>query len=371
MTVLILSLLVVNSSCYSDKRYRFYNNLANNSVVNDISGNSPTFENKYYRDPVATTQFYGVAPIWTRLGAYFIQGSAVRSERGVTFDTSPNVTIVIWTYVLKTAQSSWLFGKVDSGNAYSVTFCIFLENGFLKLYTNNFVRRNLVVANYTTTDSHYSLGWNMISFSQDLTSCKLRSSANFNGLKTFTLPAMPSYAYTTDAILGGYRTGNVINKSIYGIVHTLWIFNTALTDTALMSYIAPRTGWTNMWDYYIGMFKDLTQKNSSNLFFNAIDMLGTNQNIKIDLLNGVTVTPLGLLFTSSSKIMGRNRNFGKWPGVTFHGWFTGKKAYHYALSHIKYFIFRYNDITSDQSSECIFLSQHTIVQRSRRITEKQ
>ena len=51
-------------------------------------------------------QSLSVSPVWTRLGAMFVEDSALRSDDSISdnFGTNPPYTIVIWMYVTIVGQ---------------------------------------------------------------------------------------------------------------------------------------------------------------------------------------------------------------------------------------------------------------------------
>lgn len=184
--------------------------------------------------------------------------------------------------------------KFETSQTDESSICLYLNNGKLKVRAHDWrnVRRNLgdkrdlgwVETNYTHTSSttFYDLGWNMISLTVRSSSFTYRSAKNFGSILSETITYSLQYNVESDSILGAWRKGTDLSDSPSGIIHTVWIREADMSNSDLNSYIAPRTGCTNICDYYVAMYKDMTVSNTTT-YYNAIDMLGTNINIEFKI----------------------------------------------------------------------------------------
>lgn len=173
----------------------------------------------------------------------------------------------------------------------------------------------------TSTSTQYGLGWNLISLTYTGSVVKLRGSVNFGSLATFTQTTTLNYTTSLiDAVLGAWREGTTLSNSPNGIVHTMWIKDYDMTDSELSTYIAPRSGWTNICDYYIGMYNDLTSTASA--LSNAVELLGTSMGITMSYNGGITYGVNGAYF-NNLKLEMKNRNISDIWAITFQITFTG------------------------------------------------
>jgi len=100
-------------------------------------------------------------------------------------------------------------------------------------------RRNLATTRKSSTESdHYNTGWNLLSYSDTGTNFVFKSIRNFDGsVKSSSTSRSGSVYYDSGDIglLGGYWSGGGISMSFKGIIHTLFVINSAVSDTALQT----------------------------------------------------------------------------------------------------------------------------------------
>ena len=345
--------------------YLFYKNLGGSTIKNELSvqnNGKPQWNNKYHDDRRVlydgTRQLgdLGNPPEWTDLGVMFREQSALRTpSSGHSLVTNPPYTIIIWVYVLIIEQESCLFGKVNIDNYDRNNIGYYLNQGRLMIRTSKWRnwrnRRNLgdhrqlndcydEATHNSTSSSMYGLGWNLISFTENSSGIKLRSANNFGSFISESKTVSLNYNSENHAILGAWRNDWTLYDSPKAIIHTLWIMDSDLTDTDLEAYIAPRSGCTGTWDYYVGMYKDLTAYNSSNVFLNSINLISSESSISITFKhNGCTLESDGLYIPSDKKIELKDRNYDSWPAVTYHLWFKGTIDSQSSASTSEYFMY--------------------------------
>ena len=64
-------------------------------------------------------------------------------------------------------------------------------------------------------------------------------------------------------------------------IYSLWVKDTDLSDSDIGTYIALILDLTGIWDYYVGMYKDLMTYNSSSKFLNAMNLIEDETTLNI------------------------------------------------------------------------------------------
>ena len=332
--------------------YHFHNNLAKGNISNSATADGqPKFLNRYYGDQ-RMLQSLSVSPVWTRLGAMFVEDSALRSDDSVSdnFGTNPPYTIVIWMYVTIVGQDGWLFSKVDIHDRDRSSLWFYINNGKLKVRTQNWEKdcsdngrllnqdsntthRNLdddcctwqyrADTKTTSGSSYYKLGWNLLSFTETSTTIKFRSAPNFGTLITEPFSNNLNYSSENDAIIGGWRHVNQIQDQPTGILHSLYIINSDLTNNDLNVYLVPGSGCPNICDYYVAMYTDLTQYyNNSSEFLNLMSLL-PYENSSIVLQENNSVPEADGLNITGTSFEFINKTYDDWVSISYQIWFNG------------------------------------------------
>ena len=226
-----------------------------------------------------------------------IEESTLRTPSlGHSLVTDPPYTIIMWVYVLIVEQESCLFGKVNVNNYDRNNIGYYLNQGKLMIRISKWYnwrnRRNLgnrrqlddwynEATHNSTSISMCGLGWNLINFTENSSGIRLRSANDFGSLISEGITVSLNYDSENHAILSAWRNNWTLYDSPKAIIHTLWIMDSDLSDADLEAYITPRSGCTGTWDYYVGMYKDLTSYNSLGDFQNPINLIASESSLSI------------------------------------------------------------------------------------------
>ena len=167
----------------------------------------------------------------------FQEGSALNSDYSDVVTTNSAYTVIVWIYVYTLSQIACLFGKVDVLNQLS-TLCFGIQSGKLTLMTYD--TSNTINFNETSNSNHFGQGWNMVSYVDNGAQLIFKSAKNFASIQSEPLVLNINPQSMDHAIIGGYINGTIMN-SFEGVIHSLWIVDSFLSDAAMESYIAPTT----------------------------------------------------------------------------------------------------------------------------------
>lgn len=226
-------------------KHQFFDNLGENSVGNEYNPPnwSPRFHDRY-KEPDNDRRNLnghddydnvGNRPIWTKLGVMFVEDSGVASYSYHDMSTPIPFSVILWVYIYKVDHKGCIFGKIDL-NRRRTPLCLMIESNNMKALVTTYPSSGdskTEVPFVSSQPNHFGQGWNLLSYTDDNTNFIFKSRKNFIGGIVTSTTGRANYNHTTDAILGSYRFNDDLLHYFQGIVHTMWIVDSSVTDTQL------------------------------------------------------------------------------------------------------------------------------------------
>lgn len=228
-------------------KHQFFDNLSEGSVENlyNLPNGSPKFHDRY-KEPDSNRRNLnnhnnyddvGRKPIFSRLGVMFIEESGLASYSYHDMSTPKPFSIILWVYIYKVDQKGCIFGKIDL-NRRRTPLSLGIENNRMKMLVTTYPSSGSSITEtefVSTQPSHFGQGWNLLSYTDNNANFVFKSRRNFSGAVITSVSSRTNYNATTDAILGSYRYDDDLMYYFQGIVHTMWIVGSSVTDSELLT----------------------------------------------------------------------------------------------------------------------------------------